>query len=458
MAKIKTVFFCNECGYESPKWLGRCPGCNEYNTMVEEIKENKKSTQHFSSISNDSKPRKISELKMDHNIRTKTAYQEFNRVLGGGIVQGSLVLIGGDPGIGKSTLLLQMSGSISQHDVVLYISGEESEQQIKSRAERLHITSSNLYIYSENSLTTVLNQIEHLNPSFIIVDSIQTIYLDYVQSAPGSVSQVRECTSALMKVAKGKGIPTFIVGHVTKDGAIAGPRMLEHMVDTVLYFEGENHHTFRILRAVKNRFGSTNEIGIFDMKESGLEEVQNPSGIFIEDRSKGYSGTAIVPTIEGTRPVLVEIQALLAPTSYNNPKRTASGIDYNKLSLLIAVLEKRLGYLLQNHDAFVKVTGGVKLVEPACDLALLMSIVSSYKNKALSPYDVFIGEVGLTGEVRRTSKIEDRCKEAYKMGFRRAIIPNKDIDKFQLPKDLQLIGVQNIDEVMEVAFNNDIHF
>jgi DNA repair protein RadA/Sms len=458
MAKVKTVFFCTECGHETPKWLGKCPGCHAYNTMVEELKETKKSDQNFSSISNMSKPQLISELKIDDTIRTKTDYNELNRVLGGGIVKGSLVLIGGDPGIGKSTLLLQMSHNISKNHVVLYVSGEESEQQIKSRAERLGMTSQNLYIYSENNLTTIFNQIEHLQPEFIIMDSIQTVYLDYISSAPGSVSQVRECTSNLMKLAKSKGIPTFIVGHVTKDGAIAGPRMLEHMVDTVLYFEGENHHTFRILRAVKNRFGSTNEIGIFDMKEGGLEEVLNPSGIFIEDRSKGYSGTAIVSTIEGTRPVLVEIQALLSPTSFNNPKRTASGIDHNKLSLLIAVLEKRLGYTLQNQDAFIKVTGGVKLVEPAADLAIIMSVVSSYKNKPLSSFDVFIGEVGLTGEIRRVSKVEERCKEAYKMGFRRAIIPNKDLDKYQLPKDLKLIGVNNINDVMEVAFNNDLEF
>jgi DNA repair protein RadA/Sms len=458
MAKVKTVYFCTECGYETPKWLGKCPGCHAYNTMVEELKEKKKTDQNFSSISSTSKPQLISELKIDDTIRTKTDMNELNRVLGGGIVNGSLVLIGGDPGIGKSTLLLQMSHSISKNHLVLYVSGEESEHQIKSRAERLGITSQNLYIYSENNLTTIFNQIDHIKPDFIIMDSIQTIYLDYISSAPGSVSQVRECTSNLMKLAKSKGIPTFIVGHVTKDGAIAGPRMLEHMVDTVLYFEGENHHTYRILRAVKNRFGSTNEIGIFDMKEGGLEEVLNPSGIFIEDRSKGYSGTAIVSTIEGTRPVLVEIQALLAPTSFNNPKRTASGIDHNKLSLLIAVLEKRLGFTLQNQDAFIKVTGGVKLVEPAADLAILMSIVSSYKNKALSSYDVFIGEVGLTGEIRRVSKVEERCKEAYKMGFRRAIIPNKDLDKYQLPNDLKLIGVNNINDVMEVAFNNDLEF
>jgi len=425
--------------------------------MVEEIKETQKK-QEFNSISSLSKPTNINDLEISDKTRIKTAYNEFNRVLGGGIVLGSLVLIGGDPGIGKSTLLLQVSTQVAVNIPVLYVSGEESEHQIKERAKRLAIKSEHLYIYSENNLLSVINHVEQLNPGLLVIDSIQTLFLDYIQSAPGSVSQVRECTSTLMKLAKSKNIPTFIVGHVTKDGAIAGPRMLEHIVDTVLYFEGENHHTFRILRAVKNRFGSTNEIGIFDMKEEGLQEVLNASGIFLEDRSVGYAGTSVMASIEGTRPVLVEIQALLAPTSFNNPKRMATGIDYNRLSLLIAVLEKRSGFNLQNHDAYVKVTGGVKIVEPASDLAILMSIVSSYKNKALNPYDIFIGEVGLTGEVRRASRIEVRCKEAYKMGFKRAFIPNKELDKYQLPKDFQLIGVNNIDEVISYSFKENLSF
>lgn len=458
MAKIKTSFFCTNCGYEAPKWYGKCPGCQEYNTMVEELKEKKSNDHVFHSIASKNKPVKINELRIDGTLRTKTAYPELNRVLGGGIVQGSLVLIGGDPGIGKSTLLLQMSAALSQDKTVLYVSGEESEQQIKSRADRLNIKSEKLFIFSENNLQTISQQVELMKPDFLIIDSIQTIYLDYISSAPGSVSQVRECTAHLMKIAKGQGIPIFIVGHVTKDGAIAGPRILEHMVDTVLYFEGDHHHTFRILRAVKNRFGSTNEIGVFDMKESGLAEVSNPSGIFIEDRSHGYSGTAIVAAIEGTRPVLVEIQALLAPTAFNNAKRTATGIDQNKLSLLIAVLEKRLGYNLQNQDAYVKVTGGVKLAEPACDLAILLSIVSSYRNTPLSPYDVFIGEVGLTGEIRRVARIEERCKEAAKMGFKRAIIPNKDLEKYHVPPGFQLLGVKDVNEVIKIIFNKDVDF
>lgn len=453
MAKTKTIYYCTQCGNESLKWVGRCPVCGEYNTMVEGIKEPKNESIVQSPHTS---PEKLKDLKVDEKIRIKTNINEFNRVLGGGIVLGSLILIGGDPGIGKSTLLLQVSDSIAQHGTVLYVSGEESLQQIKSRAQRLNIQSDNLYIYPETNLTTIITQVENLQPQFLIIDSIQTIYLDYLDSTPGSVPQVKECTQVLMKLAKTKNIPTFIVGHVTKDGAIAGPRLLEHMVDTVLYFEGDNNLAYRILRAVKNRFGSTNEIGVFEMRETGLIEVENPSGVFLEDRSLGYAGTSVVATIEGTRPVLVEIQALLSPTSFNNPKRMASGVDNNKISLLIAVLEKHLGFVLQNQDAYIKVTGGTKITEPGCDLAILMSIVSSYKNKPLSPTDVFIGEVGLTGEVRRATRIEARCQEAHKMGFKRAFVPKKDIDNYQVPTGFTLIGVTNIKEAVMKAFDNSI--
>ena len=453
MAKIKTVYYCSECGNESLKWVGKCPTCGKYNTMFEEIKENKKNIHANLVLLNDNNlPQKINELVFNETTRIKTTLNEFNRVLGGGIIPGSLVLIGGDPGIGKSTLLLQMSGNISLNAKLLYASGEESPQQIKSRAERLNINSENLYIFSENNLLTIINQVQQIKPQFLIIDSIQTTYLDYIDSAPGSVAQVRECTHTLMKLAKNNSIPTFIVGHVTKDGAIAGPRMLEHMVDTVLYFEGDNHQTYRILRAVKNRFGSTNEIGVFDMQESGLIEVLNPSGIFLEDRSLGYPGTSVVCSLEGTRPVLIEIQALLSSTSFNYPKRMASGIDINKLSLLIAVLEKHQGFILQNQDCYLKVTGGAKITEPGSDLAILMSITSSYKNKPLNPDDVFIGEVGLTGEVRRTSRIEARLLEAHKMGFKRAFVPKKDIHKYKLPKEFTIIGVNNVDDVIKQAF------
>ena len=453
MAKIKTIYYCSECGNESLKWVGKCPTCGQFNTMVEEIKEQKKKHNNLYQENKKNSPLKICDLNLDEKVRIKTTMNEFNRVLGGGIVIGSLILIGGDPGIGKSTLLLQMCGSIARDQKLLYASGEESLQQIKTRAERLHINSQNIYIYSENNLVSIINQIEHIKPQFIIIDSIQTIYLDYINSAPGSISQVRECTHTLLKIAKSKNIPTFIVGHVTKDGCISGPRMLEHMVDTVLYFEGDNHQSYRILRTVKNRFGSTNEIGVFDMREEGLIEVLNPSGIFLEDRSLGYSGTSVVCSLEGTRPMLIEIQVLLTPTTFNNPKRMASGVDHNKLSLLIAVIEKHLGYTLQNQDCYLKVTGGAKVSEPGCDLAILLSIVSSYKNLALSPEDIFIGEVGLTGEIKRTSRIESRCLEAYKMGFKRAFIPKKDSEKYQLPEDFIVIGVNNLDEVVKKAFN-----
>jgi len=453
MAKTRTIYYCTECGNESLKWVGRCPVCGEYNTMVEGIKEPKNEIIIHSPITI---PEKLKDLKIDEKIRIKTNINEFNRVLGGGIVSGSLVLIGGDPGIGKSTLLLQVSESIAQHGKVLYVSGEESLQQIKSRAQRLNIQSDNLYIYAETNLTNVITQVENLQPQFLIIDSIQTIYLDYIDSTPGSVPQVKECTQTLMKLAKTKNIPTFIVGHVTKDGAIAGPRLLEHMVDTVLYFEGDNNLSYRILRAVKNRFGSTNEIGVFEMRETGLIEVENPSGVFLEDRSLGYAGTSVVATMEGTRPVLVEIQALLTPTSFHNPKRMASGLDNNKIALLIAVLEKHLGFVLQNQDAYIKVTGGTKITEPGCDLAILMSIVSSYKNKPLNPSDVFIGEVGLTGEIRRATRIEARCQEAHKMGFKRAFVPKKDMDKYQVPKGFTLVGVTNIKEVVMKAFESSV--
>lgn len=452
MAKAKTLFFCQNCGYESPKWFGRCPGCHEYNTMVEEAVQKKTPDSRFSSISQSRHPQKISDLKVDRAIRLETASREFNRVLGGGIVQGSLVLVGGDPGIGKSTLLLQVSNDLSAFGPVLYVSGEESEEQIKARADRLGIHSEQILIFSENNLTLIQQQVEAIQPICLIIDSIQTVYLDYIASAPGSVSQVRECTAQIMRLSKSQGIPTFIVGHVTKDGAIAGPRILEHMVDTVLYFEGNNQYPYRILRAVKNRFGSTNEIGVFEMKETGLEEVENPAGVFIADRSTGYSGTAIVAAMEGTRPILLEIQSLLAPTSFNNPKRTASGLDYNKLSLLIAVIEKRLGFNLQHFDAFVKVTGGAKVVEPAADLAIIMSLISSYSDIPIDPGDLFIGEVGLTGEVKRVSRIEERLKEAYKLGFKRAFVPYSDVEKTKGLIGFQVMGIKTIREVMDIVF------
>lgn len=436
--------------------MGKCPGCNEWNTLVEEVAAAKTVRGNWATGTvTAQKPEKISSIQSQEEPRIKTKMQELNRVLGGGIVQGSLVLIGGDPGIGKSTLLLQVSSQLAQRDVdVLYISGEESARQTKLRADRLAISSERLYVLSETNLVDIGNQIDQLKPGFVVIDSIQTIYKEEVTSAPGSVSQVRECTSELMRIAKQNHIPIFIVGHVTKEGSIAGPRLLEHMVDAVLYFEGERHHTFRILRGVKNRFGSTNEMGIFEMREEGLAEVLNPSEIFLEERSQGVAGSTIVASMEGTRPVLVEIQALISPTSFGNPRRMATGIDHNRVPLLMAVLEKRVGLMLQNQDAYVKVAGGVKLDEPAIDLAVAISIASSFRDRAPHTDDVLVGEVGLTGEVRRVSRIEQRVQEAAKLGFKRAIIPAKNIDGWTAPSSIELIGVNSVQEAIKIALGD----
>ncbi|MTT32796.1 DNA repair protein RadA [Terrilactibacillus sp. BCM23-1] len=451
MAKAKTVFFCQECGYESPKWLGRCPGCNNWNTLIEErITRDKSSGTSTKKVKN--KPMPITHIKVEQEPRILCDMNELNRVLGGGIVPGSLILVGGDPGIGKSTLLLQTSSQLAkQKRKVLYISGEESVRQTKMRADRLDISEDNLYILAETDIHDIEKHAEDVSPDILVIDSIQTIFNSDVTSAPGSVSQVRDCTGQLMRMAKTKGIATFIVGHVTKDGAIAGPRMLEHMVDSVLYFEGERHHTFRILRAVKNRFGSTNEMGVFEMKEAGLVEVSNPSEVFLQERTKGVAGSAVVSAMEGTRPVLVEIQALISPTSFGNPRRMATGIDHHRISLLMAVLEKRVGLLLQNQDAYVNVAGGIKLDEPATDLAVAISIASSFKDQITQISDVFLGEVGLTGEVRRVSRIEQRVNEAYKLGFGRAFIPEKNLGGWTIPKDMEVIGVSTVKEAMDYA-------
>jgi DNA repair protein RadA/Sms len=455
VAKKKTKFMCQSCGYESAKWMGRCPGCGEWNTMVEEVEitgKQPKGAFIHSSSKTPSKPEKLISVESKEEPRVLTQSKELNRVLGGGVVPGSLVLIGGDPGIGKSTLLLQVSSQLAavKHKV-LYISGEESIKQTKLRADRLEIKAEDLYIYAETNLEPISQTIESLSPDFVIVDSIQTVFHPEVTSAPGSVSQVRECTSELMRIAKTKGIAVFIVGHVTKEGSIAGPRLLEHMVDTVLYFEGERHHSYRILRAVKNRFGSTNEMGIFEMKELGLEEVENPSEIFLEERSQGAAGSTVVASMEGTRPVLVEIQALITPTSFNNPRRMATGIDQARVSLIMAVLEKRAGMLLQHQDAYLKVAGGMKLDEPAVDLAVAVSIASSFRDQASDAQDCIIGEVGLTGEIRRVSRIEQRVQEATKLGFKRVIIPKNNIGGWKIPTGIEIIGVTNINEALKCA-------
>ncbi|MED4345088.1 DNA repair protein RadA [Heyndrickxia coagulans] len=453
MAKKTVKFVCQNCGYESPKWMGKCPQCNQWNQMVEEAEAPKRRGFFLHpEPGNETKAAPITSIESKEEKRTKVDFGELNRVLGGGIVAGSLVLIGGDPGIGKSTLLLQVSSQLAKHGLnVLYISGEESAKQTKLRADRLNIHTDHLYVLPETDLSVIQQAIDELNPGFVVIDSIQTIYHPEIQSAPGSVSQVRETTAQLMRTAKTKNVAIFIVGHVTKEGSIAGPRVLEHMVDTVLYFEGERHNAYRILRAVKNRFGSTNEIAILEMKESGLEEVQNPSEIFLEERTKGAAGSTVVASIEGTRPVLVEIQALLAPTFFNMPRRMASGIDYNRVTLIMAVLEKRAGLLIQNQDAYLKVAGGLKVDEPAVDLAVAVSVASSFRDKPTNADDCIIGEVGLTGEVRRVSRIEQRVQEAAKLGFRRAIIPKNNMGGWTPPKEIQVIGVSTIQEALQAA-------
>lgn len=456
MAKVKTQFVCNNCGYASPKFLGRCPNCGKWNTLVEERMSDPKA-ERKSRVRFDGKhtqPQLISDVAMHEEPRVKTGMEELNRVLGGGVVDGSLVLIGGDPGIGKSTLLLQLSGQLAETQrKVLYVSGEESASQIKMRAERLKVNSERFYLYPETDMSSVRAVIEELHPEYVIIDSVQTMQEPDIESAVGSVSQIREITAELMQIAKTNNITIFIVGHVTKGGAIAGPKILEHMVDTVLYFEGDLHHTYRILRAVKNRFGSTNELGIFEMREEGLREVANPSEIFLEERLKDASGSAIVVSMEGTRPILVEIQALITPTIFGNAQRTASGLDRNRVSLIMAVLEKRAKLTLQNQDAYLKAAGGVKLDEPAIDLALAISIVSSFKNQGTRPTDSFVGEIGLTGEIRRVNRIEQRVAEAQKLGFKRILIPKNNLKGWQPPEGIEVVGVATIADAIRRAFN-----
>ncbi|NDI36960.1 DNA repair protein RadA [Chengkuizengella sediminis] len=453
MAKNKVKYTCQHCGYESPKWMGKCPGCSSWNSLVEEtVKQIKTKGMKESNYISQEKATSILEIEGAKEPRILTDFKELDRVFGGGVVPGSLILVGGDPGIGKSTLLLQMSHALVQKKCkVLYISGEESVKQLKLRADRLGVLSADLYVLCETNMDSIEEAVQHVEPDFLVIDSIQTVYQPMLESAPGSVSQVRECTSAFMRIAKNKGIATVLVGHVTKEGAIAGPRMLEHMVDCVLYFEGEKQHTFRILRAVKNRFGSTNEMGIFEMKELGLVEVSNPSELFLSERPLGVSGSIVVSSMEGTRPILVEIQALISSTNFPAPRRMTTGVDHNRLSLIMAVLEKRMGLFLQNQDAFLNVAGGVKLDEPAIDLALAVSIVSSFKDQPTRPYDVVCGEIGLTGEVRAVSRIEERVKEAQKLGFKRMIVPENSLKGWTPPKNIEIIGVRNVSQALEVA-------
>ncbi|GAK43093.1 DNA repair protein RadA [Paenibacillus urinalis] len=455
MAKVKTKFYCTECGYEAPKWYGKCPGCQSWNSMVEETESIVKTQGRGSSLfDSKEKPQPIINIESDQEPRILTGIKELNRVLGGGVVPGSLVLVGGDPGIGKSTLLLQTSHAMTTAGLrVLYISGEESVRQTKLRADRLEALSPELYVLSETNMERIEEAVKQVEPHFLVIDSIQTVYLPEITSAPGSVAQVRECTSRFMRIAKGQGIATVLVGHVTKEGAIAGPRMLEHMVDCVLYFEGERHHTYRLLRAVKNRFGSTNEMGIFEMGEIGLTEVANPSEMFLSERPLGVAGSTVAASMEGTRPMLVELQALVSATQFPSPRRMATGVDYNRMALIIAVLEKRQGMFLQNQDAYINVAGGVKLDEPAIDLAVAVSVASSFRDMPTKPFDVVFGEVGLTGEVRAVSRAEQRAKEAQKLGFKRVIMPEKSLKGWKHPKGIELIGVNTVGDALAVALD-----
>lgn len=452
--KAKTQFECQACGYISPKYLGRCPNCGQWNEMMEvKLQDDTNRNSRVSLAGKRTTATKLGDVHSKKEPRVKTEIGELNRVLGGGVVPGSLVLIGGDPGIGKSTLLLQVSQQLHKSGgKVLYVSGEESAEQIKMRAERLSIEGNDFYVYPETDMSLIRQTIEEMSPDYVIIDSIQTMMQPEISSATGSVSQVRETTAELMQIAKTNQIAIFIVGHVTKEGALAGPRMLEHMVDTVLYFEGDRHHTFRILRAVKNRFGSTNEIGIFEMKEQGLVEVANPSEAFLEERLDGATGSAIVVSMEGTRPILVEIQSLVTPSMFGNAKRTATGLDYNRVSLIMAVLEKRTGLLLQNQDAYLKAAGGVKLDEPAIDLAIAVAIASSYKEQGTKPTECFIGEIGLTGEIRRVSRIEQRITEAKKLGFKKIYIPKNNLQGWEPPKGIVIVGVATLGEALRKIF------
>ncbi|MGN7360955.1 DNA repair protein RadA [Paenibacillus sp. SAF-054] len=455
MAKTKTKFYCTECGYEAAKWYGKCPGCQAWNSMVEET-ESVIKTQGMNSPLFHSKEKALSIINIEssNEARVQTGIGELNRVLGGGIVPGSLILVGGDPGIGKSTLLLQTSHALTQSGLrVLYVSGEESVRQTKLRADRLGALSAELYVLCETNMDLIEEAINSIQPQFLVIDSIQTVYIPEVTSAPGSVAQVRECTARFMRVAKGMGIATVLVGHVTKEGAIAGPRLLEHMVDCVLYFEGERHHTYRLLRAVKNRFGSTNEIGIFEMNESGLVEVENPSELFLSERPLGVAGSTVVASMEGTRPVLVELQALISSTHFPSPRRMCTGVDHHRMGLIIAVLEKRMGMFLQNQDAYLNVAGGVKLDEPAVDLAIAVSIASSFRDIPTKPFDVMFGEVGLTGEVRAVSRAEQRVKEAEKLGFKRIIMPEKSLKGWRHPKGIEIIGINTVADALAVALD-----
>ena len=448
--KAKTAFYCTECGNETPKWAGQCPSCKAWNTLVEQPAESKKKAATTSGslrvLTNH--PKAVSKVETSDELRFDTGMSELDRVLGGGAVKGSLVLVGGAPGIGKSTLMLQICDNLCRFATVLYVSGEESERQIKLRAERLNVQGEELYLLAETNLENVVEAVRELKPDVLIVDSIQTLYNGDLSTAPGSVGQVKDCTMTLMQLAKGDGVTVFVIGHVNKEGSIAGPKVLEHMVDCVLYFEGEQHNSYRILRAAKNRFGATNEIGVFEMGENGLEEVPNPSETLLSGRPLDTPGTCVTCVMEGVRPVLAEVQALLAPSNFGNPRRASNGFDFSRAMMLLAVLEKRGGLLLGNCDAYINVIGGLSLDEPAADLALLIALASSFRDKAVPSDLAAIGEVGLTGELRSVNAMNQRLSEVRRLGFKKCLIPAKNNQKLAEPDGLQLIRVKNIREAL----------
>ena len=452
MAKTKSVFYCTSCGNETAKWQGRCPACGSWNTIEEHIQKPLPSGRAAKAPVGSSRiPQKLCDVTSDREIRFSTGMGELDRVLGGGAVAGSLVLVGGAPGIGKSTLLLQICNSLCKERKVLYVSGEESERQLKLRAERLHVSPTSLYVISETRLSDILSAIDSIAPDVLIIDSIQTMYNEENESSPGSVSQVKDCTMSLMEVSKSNGITVFVVGHINKDGAIAGPKVLEHMVDCVMYFEGDPNSSYRLLRAAKNRFGSTNEIGVFEMADSGLIEVPNPSMMLLEGRPDSASGTCVACVMEGTRPILAEVQALVTKTSFNVPRRTSDGFDFNRAALLLAVAEKRGGMKLSVFDAYINIIGGLKLDEPGADLPVLLAVASSYRDKPIASDLVAIGEVGLTGEIRSVSNLSNRLSEVARLGFKKCIIPKINTEKCDIPSELEIYKVKNIREAIEIA-------
>ncbi|MGO0805147.1 DNA repair protein RadA, partial [Clostridioides difficile] len=438
------------------KWLGKCPECTKWNTFVEEIDQKSTKKEVFIIDKSSSKPVSINSIESKEEERFTTDINELDRVLGGGIVKGSLVLVGGDPGIGKSTLLIQVSSNVANlGKTVLYITGEESESQIKMRAKRLGINSENLYIFAENNLSIIESYLESVNPELIILDSIQTVFSPEISSAPGTVSQIKEGTSKFMKISKKMGISTFIVGHVTKEGSLAGPKLLEHMVDTVLYFEGERYNTYRLVRAVKNRFGSTNELGVFEMRDLGLVELDNPSKILISEKPKDVAGSVIISTVEGTRPMLLELQALVSPTSFGIPKRTSTGVDYNRVGMLLAVLEKRVGLQIQNQDVYINIVGGIKINEPSIDLGIAISVASSFRNIPIDEDIAVTGEVGLTGEVRAVSFIEKRIAECKKLGFKKIVVPRSNYDVVKETKGIEIWPVDNLRQAINIVLGRN---